>query len=60
MKSQRTAAVLYLVAALMFLFTAVVGFASGNGASAAFFILSMVFLILAFNARQSTNGSDHS
>ena len=59
MKPQRTAAVLYLVAALMFLLTAVVGFAAGNGASAAFLILSMALLILAFNARQSANGSDH-
>ena len=60
MNNRRRAAILYLIAGLCFLIAGVVGLvgAEANGASMGFIVLSIVFLVLSLNARQS--GRPHS
>jgi uncharacterized membrane protein YtjA (UPF0391 family) len=63
LKSPRRAAVMYLIAALCFLIAGVVGFVGdteATAANAAFIVLSVVFILLALNVRQSKRGPDDS
>ena len=53
---------MYLIAALMFLITGLLGLVGDNGAGAniTFIVLSLALLILALNAWASTDGSNNS
>lgn len=55
MNAQRRAMVMYLIAAGSFLVAGVAGFVGevGAAASSAFIVLSIAFVVLALNARQS-------
>lgn len=50
-RSQLISAIMFMVAAVVFLLTALLGDAGGD---AAFFVLAMVFVVLALNTWQST------
>lgn len=60
MRSRRTAAVMYLIAALMFLIAGILGFLGDNGTNFTFIVLGVAFMILALNAWRSTDGTDES
>jgi hypothetical protein len=59
-KSRRSAAVMFLIAAAMFLITGLLGLLGETGARSAFIVLSVAFIILALVFWTSTNESDDS
>lgn len=63
LKSRRRTAVMFLIAALCFLFAGIVGFVGDTGANAAneaSIVLCVVFVVLALNVWQSHRGAGDS